>query len=105
VFLNLFMNAVDAMPDGGRLSVSTAFLAERNEVCISVADTGTGIAPAILPYIFEPFVTGKEKGTGLGLSISYELVFNHRGRIQAENNSAGGAVFHVWLPAGNRGEA
>jgi len=103
VFLNLFMNAVDAMETGGRLTVSTQNLPENNEVLVSVSDTGTGIDPAILPHIFEPFTTGKEKGTGLGLSISYELVFNHGGRIQAENNPEGGAAFRVWLPVGNGG--
>jgi signal transduction histidine kinase len=103
VVLNLFMNAVDAMESGGRLTVSTQYLLENNEVLISVSDTGTGIDPAILPHIFEPFTTGKEKGTGLGLSISYELIFNHGGRIQAENNPNAGATFHVWLPAGNGG--
>jgi signal transduction histidine kinase len=103
VILNLFMNAVDAMATGGQLAVSTQYLSENNEVLVSVSDTGTGIDPAILPHIFEPFTTGKEKGTGLGLSISYELVFNHGGRIQAENNPDGGAVFRVWLPVGSRG--
>lgn len=100
VILNLFMNAADAMETGGRLSVSTKYLAESNEALISISDTGTGIDPALLPHIFEPFTTDKEKGTGLGLSISYEIVFNHGGRIQAENNPGGGATFRVWLPAG-----
>lgn len=99
VILNLFMNAADAMETGGRLIVSTKYLAESDEALISVSDTGTGIDPALLPHIFEPFTTTKEKGTGLGLSISYEIVFKHGGRIQAENNPGGGATFHVWLPA------
>jgi PAS domain S-box-containing protein len=101
VLLNLFMNASDAMETGGRLSVSTRYLAESNEALVSIHDTGTGIDPALLPHIFEPFTTNKENGTGLGLSISYEIIFNHGGRIQAENNPGGGATFHVWLPASN----
>jgi PAS domain S-box-containing protein len=104
VVLNLFMNAVDAMNDGGRLAVSTHYLKDTNEALMTVSDTGMGISPAILPVIFEPFTTNKEKGTGLGLAISYEIVFNHKGRIQAENNPDKGAKFSVWLPIGSGSE-
>lgn len=100
VFLNLFMNAVDAMPGGGTLLVTSHHLAENNEVLISIADDGPGIDPLILPHVFEPFTTDKDQGTGLGLAITYEAVFNHGGRIQAENNPGRGATFSVWLPVG-----
>jgi PAS domain S-box-containing protein len=103
VILNLFMNAVDAMPDGGSLSVSTAFLEETCEIQVDIADTGPGIDQTILSHIFEPFVSNKEKGTGLGLAISYEIIFNHNGRITAENLPNGGALFRFWLPAANGG--
>lgn len=100
VILNLFMNARDAMQSGGQMTVSTHWHAESHEVLISISDTGQGIEPALLPHIFEPFVTGKEDGTGLGLSISYDIIFRHGGRMQAENNPQGGATFQVWLPGG-----
>jgi signal transduction histidine kinase len=98
VMLNLLMNAVEAMPTGGRLTVSTQCLKESGKVLIKVSDTGKGIDPAILPNIFDAFVTDKERGTGLGLTITYDIVTKHHGRIQAENNPLGGATFNVWLP-------
>ena len=100
VVLNLLMNAVEAMTEGGRLSVSTHFLAEEQEVLLLVADTGPGIDPAILLSIFDAFVTNKDYGTGLGLTITYDIINKHRGRIQAGNNPNGGAIFSIWLPAG-----
>ena len=103
VMLNLFMNAVDAMSGGGKLTVSTLWLVENGEILITVADTGVGIDESVLPHIFEAFITNKEKGTGLGLAISYEIVLKHRGRITAENNPAGGATFRIWLPVENGG--
>jgi signal transduction histidine kinase len=103
VILNLFMNAVDAMAEGGHLTIATKFLAISQEVLLTVADTGPGIEPSILPNIFEAFVTNKDRGTGLGLAISYEIILKHRGRINAENNPKRGATFSVWLPADGRG--
>lgn len=98
VVLNLFMNACEAMPEGGKLSVSTEYVADAREIMLAVADTGTGIPAEILPIIFEAFVTNKASGTGLGLTISYDIVQKHRGRIIAENNPEFGATFKVWLP-------
>jgi PAS domain S-box-containing protein len=105
VILNLFLNAEDAMPGGGRMAVSTKSLPEAGEIRISVSDTGSGIDPAILPRIFEPFQSGKEKGTGLGLAICQEIIANHNGRIQPENRLDGGAAFHIWLPVTKEGAA
>ncbi|MEN9562877.1 MAG: hypothetical protein RIR73_1121 [Chloroflexota bacterium] len=99
VALNLLMNGVEAMPNGGKLTVRTQYLMETDEILMSVCDTGMGISPAILPYIFDPFVTNKKRGTGIGLTISHDIVLKHRGRLIAENNViTSGATFKVWLP-------
>ena len=98
VALNLFMNAVEAMPAGGSLFVETCHPMAINEVVLSIKDTGTGIDPDLLTRIFEPFVTSKEAGTGLGLTITHEIIQQHHGRILAENSPEGGAKFTIWLP-------
>jgi signal transduction histidine kinase len=97
VVLNLFMNAVEAMPTGGTITV-VATTTEQDQVLIRISDTGPGIAPDVLPHIFEPFITSKEAGTGLGLTITYDIIRQHRGAITAENNPQGGATFTVCLP-------
>jgi len=98
VILNLILNSVDAMPLDGLLTVRTQHLPGQREILLSIQDTGPGIAPEILPHIFEPFVTGKDAGSGLGLTIVHEIILQHNGRIQAENLKDGGALFSVWLP-------
>ncbi len=99
VILNLFMNAVEAMrKDGGRLIVRTLQLIGQDKILLLVTDTGPGIDSVILPHIFEPFTTDKETGTGLGLTITYDIIRQHGGTIEAENNPEGGAIFKVWLP-------
>ena len=99
VVLNLFLNAVEVMKPGGRLTVQTRSLPGRDEVLLTVKDTGPGIDPQILPKIFDPFITSKHTGTGLGLTITHDIVEQHHGRIQAENDPSGGAIFSVWLAA------
>jgi signal transduction histidine kinase len=101
VALNLFINAVEAMPEGGHLCVDTYTVTAENEVAFSILDSGAGIEPDLLPKIFDPFVTNKETGTGLGLTITHEILQQHGGRISAENNRTGGAKFTVWLPVAN----
>ncbi|MBL8089363.1 MAG: GAF domain-containing protein [Anaerolineales bacterium] len=96
--LNLFINAVEAMPAGGKLTVYTEFLPETEEALITIVDTGTGIATNMMDNIFEAFTTDKDKGTGLGLTITYDIITKHRGRITAENNVGLGATFRIWLP-------
>jgi signal transduction histidine kinase len=98
VFINLLMNAIDALAAGGNLWLRLD--CADGEVRVAVRDDGAGIAPAILPRIFEPFVTSKEAGhgTGLGLAISHTIVARHRGSIEAANAPGGGAVFTVRLP-------
>lgn len=98
VTLNLLMNAVEAMPIGGKLSVYTRYQYDTREVLLSVSDTGSGIPESLLPLIFDPFITSKRKGTGIGLTITHDIVLKHRGRIKAENNYNQGATFRVWLP-------
>jgi signal transduction histidine kinase len=98
VLLNLLMNAAESMETGGVLIVCTELSQEADEILLTVKDTGVGISPAILPNIFEAFVTNKPGGTGLGLTISYDIINQHKGRIAAENNPERGATFKVWLP-------
>jgi len=105
VVLNLFLNAIEIMNPGGRLCVWTRNLPQQNEVLLTVKDTGPGINPEILPRIFEAFTTTKPTGTGLGLAITHDIIQQHRGRIQAENDPQGGAIFKVWLPVCKEGEA
>jgi len=98
VIINLFMNAVEAMTNGGRLTVWTEYTNHANEILLTVSDTGAGIDPELLPNVFDAFVTNKQRGTGLGLTISHDIVMKHSGRISAENNPHKGATFKVWLP-------
>lgn len=98
VVLNLFLNAVEVMNPGGRLTVQTLNLIEQNEVLFTVKDTGPGIDAEILPHIFDAFITTKHTGTGLGLTITHDILEQHHGRISADNDPQGGAIFRVWLP-------
>jgi len=99
VFLNLFLNAGDAM--GGRGSVQVRGRAAEGGVEVEVADRGPGIAPEHLAQVFDPFFTTKAPGagTGLGLSVCHRLIEVMGGRIDAGNAPEGGAVFRLWLPA------
>jgi len=98
------MNAMDAMArlprERRRLNVGTS-LATDGGVEVSVSDSGPGIDPGNLPHLFEPFFTTKESGLGIGLSVAEKIVRAHSGRIWAENHPAGGAIFHLVLPAVN----
>jgi signal transduction histidine kinase len=98
VFLNLLLNALQAMPDGGTLVVKTSYDAELNAIQIVLSDTGTGIDERMIDKIFQPFFTTKQKGTGLGLSITKRIIEQHNGTIRVENNPDGGATFKIILP-------
>jgi signal transduction histidine kinase len=98
VILNICLNAVEAMEQGGELRVATKASTDDNGIVISISDNGPSISPNVLPYIFDPFVTTKEGGTGLGLAITYDIVRRHNGHIDVETAPHGGATFHVWLP-------
>lgn len=98
VFLNLLVNAGHAIVDHGVITIATRRI--EDEVCISIADSGEGIAPANLARIFDPFFTTKAigKGTGLGLSLSYGIVQKHHGRIEVQSAVGKGTTFKVYLP-------
>ena len=101
VVINLGTNSMDAMKDGGNLTLRT-ILKSRNDVCIEVSDTGCGISKDILPNIFDPFFTTKEigKGTGIGLSIVYETINQHGGRISVKSEVGKGTTMYLCLPVG-----
>ena len=96
VLLNLVLNAIEAMPSGGRLTLGAA--ASGSALTFTVADTGSGIPPELLPRVFEPYVTTKTKGLGLGLAIARRIVEAHGGRIEAESGAGQGTRFRVTLP-------
>ncbi|HOT92818.1 MAG TPA: ATP-binding protein [Anaerolineae bacterium] len=105
VFMNLIVNARDAMPDGGTLTI-LANIETSQTILVQVKDTGTGIAPEILDHLFEPFYTTKgEHGTGLGLAICYRIVTEHGGEIWAESHAGEGTTFFIRLPAIQEAEA
>ncbi len=98
ICMNLLLNAVDAMPNGGTVTVQTSREEASLFLRIGIKDTGTGIDDSMIDKIFRPFFTTKPKGTGLGLSITKRLVEQHGGVIRAENSPKGGASFTVDLP-------
>jgi hypothetical protein len=100
VFMNLILNARDAMPQGGRLEIATEF--DENEVAIRFQDTGVGISPDHLAKIYDPFFTTKQigRGTGLGLAVSYGIIRDHGGHIEVESKPGEGAQFRISLPIG-----
>jgi signal transduction histidine kinase len=111
VFLNFFLNAMDAMKQGGELTVSTEIRAKDwtrprsssnghgNEVLrITVRDNGEGIRKEDIPHVFDPFFTTKDYGTGLGLSVVHGIIEEHGGEIEVESEVAKGTSFHIVLP-------
>jgi len=104
VFLNLLINGVQAMPGGGRISVS-ANVHEADKVCVDIRDEGAGIPSDVLPRIFDPFFTTKEpgKGTGLGLSVSLGIIRKFGGDIHVVSESGKGTTVHVCLPKAEEG--
>ncbi|HKI69745.1 MAG TPA: ATP-binding protein, partial [Verrucomicrobiae bacterium] len=106
-FVNLFLNAIEAMDSGGKLAIATKLArtrpqsgrTDRSHVRVTIADTGAGISPENLKHLFEPFFTTKKHGTGLGLPITQRIIEEHAGTINVESQAGGGAAFHVLIPA------
>lgn len=105
VFMNLILNAAQAMEGQGEINISTDLSHRKHHIVIKISDNGPGIAENIIKNIFEPFFTTKQEGqgTGLGLSMVYSIVENHNGRINVRNRKKKGAVFTIELPIKNKG--
>jgi len=93
---NLFQNAVEAMPDGGTLTVDAH---GGTNLTVTVADTGTGVPKDTIKKIFLPFFTTKDKGVGLGLALVHKIVLSHGGRVEVESKQGKGTAFTVVIPA------
>ena len=102
VLLNLLLNAIQANADGGWIEVGTEIepgTAEHDALIrLDVSDGGSGIPAEVLPHIFDPFFTTKGEGTGLGLSVSYNIVAEHKGRLEVESKPGEGTCFSMYLP-------
>ncbi|MCA9754215.1 MAG: PAS domain-containing protein [Candidatus Eisenbacteria bacterium] len=100
VFLNIVLNAIEAMPTGGQFRVSTSSRRYRSRQAVEVAfhDTGCGIPEEVFDKVFDPFFTTRPNGTGLGLSISLQIIKEHGGRINMRNRAGGGATFRLSFP-------
>jgi polar amino acid transport system substrate-binding protein len=94
--LNIFLNALDSMPNGGQLYIETKLTKKNFEIIIR--DTGTGISKEDLPHIFDPFFSRKDHGTGLGLSITQSLIANHKGKIDVKSRLGWGTEVKIKLP-------
>jgi len=100
VFLNLILNAAEAMPDGGQLTITACHDTEK--LYVEFADTGPGLSAGVQAHLFEPFYTTKADGSGLGLAISHEIIANHEGELTIHSTPGAGATFTVMLPVMGR---
>jgi len=98
VFLNIFLNAAEAMKGNGQLTIKTVFIQEENKIEILFSDTGPGIPESNINRLFDPFYTTKVKGTGLGLAVAYGIIQRHKGTITVASRKGRGAVFIIDLP-------
>jgi two-component system NtrC family sensor kinase len=111
MLLNLALNAIDSMPEGGRLYMATSTVAVaslpfveslpdgcQRALLIEIADTGAGIPPDALQYVFEPFFTTKEHGSGLGLAVTQKIITEHQGYIDVQSQPEQGTTFRIYLP-------
>jgi signal transduction histidine kinase len=97
VFLNLLINARDAMPEGGEIRLR-GYRKAQKQVALEVIDQGMGIHPEQMDQIFDPFYTSKEEGTGLGLSLVHQIIASHNGEIQVDSKPGEGSVFRLLFP-------
>jgi len=104
VFINILLNAMEAMPKGGTIQFSLKTAEPPYAVEIIIADTGSGISAEDREKVFEPFFSRKRKGTGLGLAVVYQIIEGHRGDISVESRLGEGTRFHMRLPSGNGGK-
>jgi PAS domain S-box-containing protein len=102
VFLNLLLNAIEAMPDGGMLATKTSYDGRINSIQITISDTGIGMDKSLVNRVFQPFFTTKRKGSGLGLSITRRLIEQHGGHIDLESDPGKGTVFNIFLNANHK---
>ena len=105
VLFNIVFNAIQAMPEGGNLILTTALGVEKGTVVAEIADSGVGIPPEKLEQIFTPFYTDKNRGTGLGLTIAKSIVDKHQGSIAVVSTPGEGSVFRIVLPVTAGGAA
>ncbi|MCJ7705953.1 MAG: GAF domain-containing protein [Desulfobacterales bacterium] len=96
--LNLLLNAIQAMPEGGQLTLKGQNSKEGQWIHLSIEDSGMGISPEDIDKLFDPFFSTKEGGIGLGLSITHRIIDHHHGKIEVENAPGNGTLFTVWLP-------
>lgn len=99
VFINILKNGIEAMPEGGQITVSVK-QPQPGRVLIRFADQGQGIPEDRIPHLGEPFYTTKEKGTGLGLMVSFRIIEDHGGEVRISSAVGKGSVFEISLPAG-----
>ena len=98
VLLNILLNGVEAMPDGGVLSINGHIT--EGTLCLEISDTGEGLPEEEIPRIFDLYFTTKETGTGLGLSIVQRVVMEHGGWVDVDSIQGGGTTFRIYLPDG-----
>ncbi len=96
--LNLLLNAIQAMPEGGQLTLKGQNSKDGQWIHLSIEDSGMGISPEDIDKLFDPFFSTKEGGVGLGLSITHRIIDQHHGKIEVENAPEKGTIFTVWLP-------
>jgi signal transduction histidine kinase len=104
VVLNLLLNAIQAMPEGGRLKLSGKIPTGNQWIQLSIQDSGIGIPPEDMDKLFDPFFSNREGGIGLGLSIAHRIIDQHHGRIEVESTPDKGTLFTIWLPLEQRNQ-